>query len=335
MTDKKTFVMHSFTQIILRWLPVFVFSFLLLWASTYGWNIFKTRKVASVKPACDCSENLQKHVYVLAQDLGVRGVELGYESLLRAQDYIRQEFVRYGYVVEDQEFVAFGKPVRNIIATKKGKEKPDEIIILGAHYDSCFNPGADDNASGVAGLLETARLLAQRETKRTIRFIAFVNEEPPFFQTELMGSWVYARAAKKRGDDIRGAIVLEMLGFYSDKPFSQRYPPPLGIFYPNRANFIGLVSNFKSRHLTGSIEDSFRKNKIPAESVIFNFFSAASFSDHWAFWQEGYPAAMVTDTSFMRSNYYHSAQDTHEKLDYNMICAIVCGLKDALLTLAD
>ena len=206
---------------------------------------------------------------------------------------------------------------------------------MGAHYDSCFNPGADDNASGVAGVLETARLLAQQNTNKTIRFIAFVNEEPPFFQTELMGSLVYARAAKKRQDKIKGVIILEMLGFYSDKPFSQRYPPPLGIFYPNRGNFIGLVSNFKSRHLTASIKKSFRKNKIPAESVIFNFFSAASFSDHWAFWQEGYPAAMVTDTSFLRNKYYHTAQDTYEKLDYNMICAIVCGLKDTLLSLAD
>jgi len=206
------------------------------------------------------------------------------------------------------------------------------VVIVGAHYDSCFNPGADDNASGVAALLELARLVRGEPLGRTVKFIAFTNEEPPIFQTEQMGSHVYARAARARGEDIRAVLVLEMLGYYDDRRGSQQYPPLFGLFYPSQANFISVVSDFGSRRLCRQVSQAFKRaSAFPIESVsTFRSIPGVTWSDHWSFWQEGYPAVMVTDTAFLRNPHYHQMSDTWETLDYERMATVVLGLAGAL-----
>lgn len=278
---------------------------------------------------------LKSHVYRLAQEIGERSV-FKYEKLNEAAEYITEQFRLYGYDVEFQDYTVLNKTVKNIIAIKTGVKSPDEIIIVAAHYDSCFNPGADDNASGVAALLELASSISGKQIGRSIKFIAFVNEEPPFFKTENMGSLVYAREAKAKGENIGAVLALEMIGYYSDRPNSQRYPPIFGLFYPNKGNFICIVGNFHSRKLVKEIVSTFRRNtQFPIESVVtLAFVPGVDFSDHWSFWQQGYPAVMITDTGFYRNPHYHTNADTYEKLNYKSMAEVVKGLSAVLLELA-
>lgn len=281
-------------------------------------------------------EKLKQHVYSLAQAIGNRSF-FEYEKLEEAAGYIKKELASSGYRVGFQEFSLEDRQVKNIIATKPGKLKPQEIIIVGAHYDTCFNPGADDNASAIAGMLELASFLFPVQTNRTIKFIAFVNEEPPFFRTENMGSRVYAKEAKKNAEDIRAAIILEMIGYYSNQPHSQKHPPLLNLFYPHQGNFICLVGNLSSRRLVNKIVTSFKSHsQFPIESFVGpTFISGIDFSDHWSFWKEGYPAVMVTDTAFYRYPHYHSNLDTYEKLDYKSMAEVVRTLSKVLIELGE
>jgi Zn-dependent M28 family amino/carboxypeptidase len=279
--------------------------------------------------------NLKEHVVMLSHKIGDRNI-VAYEKLTKAADYITGQFEKYGYKVEFQTYEVDGKPVKNIIATKLGTKKPKEQIIVGAHYDTCANPGADDNASAVAGLLELARLMTDQPTGRTIKFIAFVNEEPPFFKTKNMGSMVYAQQAKARGDNIKAVIILEMIGYYSDKPNSQKYPPFFGRFYPDKGNFIAVVGNFASKPLVKKITNLFQQSSsFPIESIAtFTFIPGIDWSDHWSFWQYGYPAIMITDTGFYRNPNYHKQSDTYETLNYENIAEVVVGLQGVLTKLA-
>ncbi|MDP2939406.1 MAG: M20/M25/M40 family metallo-hydrolase [Candidatus Omnitrophota bacterium] len=298
-------------------------TFLILKTTTFGWNLF-----SNSSKGCNPKDNIilgriRKHIYMLSHKIGNRSV-FYYDNLERAANYISEQFVTYGYKVEFQEYILENKKVKNIIAVKNGIKASEEIIVVGAHYDSCFNPGADDNASGVAGVLELARFMKDKDIDRTIKFIAFANEEPPYFKTENMGSRIYAREAKIKNEAIKAVIILETIGLYTNKINSQRYPIILGIFYPNKGNFITIVGNINSRHLVNKIKTSFRKySKFPISSIALDFIPASDFSDHWSFWKEGYSAVMVTDTAFLRNFHYHRDSDTWEKLSYeNMACVI-------------
>ena len=285
------------------------------------------------------TERLQAHVRKLAGEIGERNV-FHPQALRAAADYLRAQWASQGYQVVSQSYEAHGVRSENLEVTLPGTRRPEEIIVIGAHYDSVSgSPGANDNASGVAALLELSRALAQAkpmESARTIRFVAFVNEEPPFFARGEMGSTVYARAARARGDNIRLMVSLEMLGYYSDAPDSQHYPPLLGFFYPDRANFIGFVSNFASRRPLREWVKAFRSHSdFPAESLAtFEFVPGVAWSDHLSFWREGYPALMVTDTAFYRYAHYHSHRDTPEQLNYPAMARVVMGLQAALTTVA-
>lgn len=281
------------------------------------------------------ADKLRQHVYKLAHEIGDRSVYI-YKELNDAAAYITGQFKQYGYDVEFQDYTVGDKTVKNIIATKAGKQTPEEMIIIGAHYDTCFNPGADDNASAVAGLLELSRYMFDKQTNRTIRFIAFTNEEPPFFKTEKMGSRVYAREAKARGEKIKAVLVLESIGYYSDKPHSQSYPPFFRLFYPDKGNYIAVVGNFNSRWLVNKVVSSFKRHSdFPIKStVMFSFVPGIDWSDHWSFWKEGYPAVMVTDTAIYRNPNYHGSGDTYEKLDYDRLAEVVRGLNTVLAELS-
>jgi len=305
-------------------------------ASTFGWRFWSPSYPGGASQSLT-ETNLKKHVAKLAGEIKFRDVLRNNTGRLKATvDYISAELKSYGYKVEYQEYPTSGVTVKNIIAVKRGAGAPGEIIIVGAHYDSCDNPGADDNASGVAGMLELARRLAAKPSARTIRFLAFANEEPPFFTKNDMGSFVYATEAAKKKDDIKAAIVLEMIGYYSEQRNSQKYPPLIGPFHRNKGNYIALVSNFKSRELAGQLDDSFRgASALPVETAILPaFVPGVDFSDHRSFWKYGYPAVMFTDTAFYRNKNYHEQTDLPETLNYAYMAAFVDGLEKALLDLA-
>lgn len=283
-------------------------------------------------------ENLSRHIQVLAGGLGERNL-YQQQNLEKAAIYIKEELANYGYEVKEQVYFIDNKPFRNLIATKWGSKKKDKIIIVCSHYDSVWgSPGADDNASGVAGLLELASLISKDNLNKTIKFIATTNEEPPFYLSEDMGSFRYAKEAKKNREDIEAVICLESIGFYSDKKNSQSYPLGFSLFYPDKGNFIAIVSNLSSGSLLKRIVKEFKKaSAFPIEYLAAPVFlaPAISFSDNWSFWRFGYKAVMITDTAFYRNPYYHTQADTPEKLNYHRISKVIAGLYQVLLALTN
>jgi len=279
---------------------------------------------------------LESHVRMLAEDIGERNIYHP-DALAEASTYIENIWQEQGYRVTPQTYEVEGIPCSNLEVTHAGITHPEQILLIGAHYDSVSgSPGANDNGSGVAALLEIARLLKGVETECTVRFVAFVNEESPFFFREQMGSMVYAREARKRNDDIRLMISLEMLGSYSERPRSQRYPPLFRFFYPDRANFIAFVSNLRSRRTLHRFSAAFRRHsQFPAEHIAtFSWIPGVAWSDHLAFWRQGYRALMVTDTAFYRYSHYHAATDLPDELDYISMAAVTQGVAHAVASLA-
>jgi Zn-dependent M28 family amino/carboxypeptidase len=273
-------------------------------------------------------ENLRKHVSFLAGTIGQRNT-IHYKPLQDASQYIEDSIRTQGYKVDSQEYVVDARKVRNLIAEIKGGAQAAEIVVVGAHYDTVLDcPGADDNTSGVAALLELARLLKDAHPARTLRFVAFVNEEPPYFQTMNMGSWVYARQAHDRHENIVAAVSLETIGMYSDAQGSQHYPVGFNLLYPSKGNFIGFVGNLSSRRLVREMVQSFRQTTaFPSEGTAApEWIGGVGWSDHWSFWQEGYPAVMVTDSAPFRNKNYHLPSDTPDTLDYDRTARVVQGL---------
>ncbi len=269
---------------------------------------------------------LQVHVENLASTIGGRLAATGLE---KAALYIEQELRSYGYSPIRQTYTADGQTFSNIEVEVPGVQHPDKIVVIGAHYDTAGNlPGANDNASGVAATLELARHFASAKPKRTIRSVFFVNEEPPYFQTEAMGSYVYAKRCHERKEDISAMLALETIGYYTDEPGSQAYPGGVLPGYPNRGNFLGFVADPKSALLLRTALQAFRANVVlPAEGIAGpDSVTGIGWSDHWSFWQFGYKALMVTDTAPFRYPYYHTAEDTPDKLDYPRFAEAVAGI---------
>jgi Zn-dependent M28 family amino/carboxypeptidase len=289
-----------------------------------------TREEAEIR------HHLERHVRKLAGEIGERNL-WRYEALEAAAGYIEGSLRGLGYTVGEQVFTASDRPVRNLEAGYQGNTLPEEIVVVGAHYDSVSgSPGANDNATGVAGLLEMARLLRLRPPERTVLFVAFVNEEPPFFQTGDMGSQAYARRARERSEQIVAMISVETIGYYADGEGTQRYPPGLGSFFPDRANFISFVGNTASRKLVHRSIGSFRRHtRFPSEGIAAPaWIPGIGWSDQWAFWKEGFPAIMVTDTALFRYGAYHTVEDTPEKVDYERTARVVAGLSRVVSDLA-
>ena len=266
---------------------------------------------------------LRAHVSYLARSERNRDLET-------PARYIAEALERHSRA-QLQAFESGGRTVHNIEVQPDG----EALVVVGAHYDTVpGSPGADDNASGVAALIELAALLGPE--RLPIRFVAFANEELPYFLGEEMGSWVSARRSRERGENLRAMLSLEMLGYYRDEPGSQSYPPPLGLFYPNRANFIAFVGDLGARHLVRKSIALFRRHgKFPSQGVAApSFVPGVTWSDHWSFRRHGYPAVMVTDTAFNRYPHYHLPSDTPEKLDYERLARVTLGLASVLRELA-
>ena len=287
--------------------------------------------------AHDISEAIPEMEAELRTDIEKISVNIGernsikYEKLCETVDFLTKSFETMGYNVKKQEYLINKKKYYNLEVEIKGNTKADEIVIIGAHYDSAVNtPGANDNASGMAGVLSLARTFYGKQIAKTLRFVGFVNEEPPYSFTPQMGSWVYAKRCHESGENVVAMISLETIGYYSDEKGSQNFPLAfLKLFYPDTGNFIGFVGDNSSRDLVQKVVGLFREaGKIPSEGVAtFSSIPGIGWSDHWSFWQEGYKALMVTDTAPFRYPYYHTKKDTSDKIDYKRMALVVKGLQ--------
>lgn len=303
--------------------------------------IMPGRSFVGALPAADdetrrLSASIEASVRHLSEKIGerhhhtYRSQKTGTGELEEAAEWVEQQLKSAGYPVERQDYTAGDPPEKftNLVAERKAGA---EIVVVGAHYDSIPpTPGADDNASGVAILLELARLL--QNPKRTVRFVAFTNEEPYYFQTEEMGSLVYARKCRAANEPIVAMLSLETLGYYKDEPGTQKYPFPLGLAYPNTGNFVGFVGNLPSRALTHRVIESFRRQAaFPSQGACLPaIIPGVGWSDHWSFWQVGYPAVMVTDTAPFRNPNYHQTTDKPETLDFERMARVTLGLRKVL-----
>jgi len=281
------------------------------------------RPIAST-PAIVDSAALERHVHELAVTLYPRSYTR-YENIQRAADYVLAEFIASGAETEVQKVEAEGGIYRNVIARFGPSAGP--LLVIGAHYDSCADtPGADDNASGVAGLLELARLLAARPPPQPVELVAFTLEEPPFFRSASMGSFQHASALARSGREVRLMISLEMIGYFRDTPESQQFPAKkLGFLYPDEGNFIAIVGRFGDFGATRRVKALFMgASDLPVESINAPAsVPGVDFSDHASYWHFKLPAVMVTDTAFLRNPNYHDVGDTPETLDYARMAKVV------------
>lgn len=276
---------------------------------------------------------LQHHVAELAEQIGERNVTRRPRQLSGAADYIDHVLREAGHEVQRQEYDVSSVTCCNLEVEIRGHCRADEIIIVGAHYDTVpGSPGANDNASAVAALLNLAQRFAECRLDRTLRFVAFVNEEAPYAHTPEMGSWVYARRCRERREQVTGMLCLETIGYYSECPGSQRYPRPLELIYPSTGNFIAFVGSTRYDRFVRQVIRTFRRYE-PFPSlggVLPETITDIGRSDHWSFWQENYPALMITDTAPFRYRYYHTPDDTVDKLDFEKMARVVRGLAKTL-----
>jgi Zn-dependent M28 family amino/carboxypeptidase len=284
-------------------------------------------------------DSLRGDVEKLAGEIGERNL-VRYDALTAAANYLEQGLIEAGYKVERNAFEVAtpqgSRSVYNLIAELKGKQRPEEIVIVGAHYDSREGtPGADDNASGSAAALSLARTFANAKPDRTLRFVFFTNEE--YFRENLMGSLVYAKLCRARKDNIVAMVSLETMGYFSDVVGSQEYPSPINWFYPSTGDFLGFVGNVGSGSLVRTAIRSFRTvATLPSQGVAApESIDGIGWSDQWSFRRQDYLGIMITDTAPFRNPHYHEPTDTPDTLDYGRLARVVEGLETVVGDLAE
>ncbi len=288
---------------------------------------------------------LEADVTKLAVEIGERNIVRGGfhdKDLVAAEKFLQKSLEETGYKVERQEYEIrsiAGAKVANLIAEVPGGDRKEEIVVIGAHYDSVRDcPGANDNGSGVAATLALARAFVKKKPARALRFVLFANEEPPWFQTKDMGSLVYATECKQKDENIVAMLSLETIGYYSDEKGSQKFGHllPLRWIYPETGDFIAFVADVKSGPLAQRVVGKFRETtKFPAYGCALpGVIAEIGWSDHWSFLEKGYPALMVTDTAIFRYPHYHKKEDTPDKLDFKRTARVVAGLERVIADLA-
>jgi len=277
------------------------------------------------------------HVENLSVRIGSRSF-YEYDRLKQAEDYIREALENLGCPYSLQSYEYKGKVFSNIVVTLSGQDSDNGSVIVGAHYDTVFGtPGADDNASAVAVLLEICRLLQGHKPLRTLRFVFFTLEEPPLFRSRHQGSYVYARHLKEKKEAVHAMLCLEMVGYFNNQDGGQAFPVPgMNLLYPSTPNFIGIVGNLQSRALVEKVRDSIKRGStIHVEGIAtVPYVPGVDFSDHRSFWKMGYPAVMITDTAFYRNPNYHTENDTIDTLDFVKMASLLKGLVQASVDLA-
>ncbi|UCF44646.1 MAG: M20/M25/M40 family metallo-hydrolase [Planctomycetota bacterium] len=280
---------------------------------------------------------LSRHIDALATNIAEKNI-FNHHNLTAAADYIESALTEAGHTPRRQNYSAEGKTCSNLEAQITGSTHPDEIVVIGSHYDSVYgSPGANDNCSAVAANLALAPRLKDTKPNRTLRFVFFANEEMPFFQTEQMGSRVYAKSCREKNENIVAMLSLETIGYYTDAPNTQKYPFPFSIFYPSTGNFLAFVSNTPSKDLLHAAISSFRKHcKFPSQGgAIPEFIPGTNWSDHDSFWHYNYPAIMLTDTAPYRYPYYHSPDDTIDKISFDHLTRVTSALQSVVSDLAN
>ncbi len=278
------------------------------------------------------TQRLRSHLEQIVRE---RNPYLASEGHFYVREYIREQLGHWG-TVEVYEFQVQGREHQNLILDLPAQ--PNEVhrppILIGAHYDAVVGtPGADDNASGVAGLLELARLLSDRPARFPLRLVAFDMEE-----YGLLGSQAYAQALKQQGVALRLMLSLEMIGYCDVTPGSQHYPKGLQAFYPDRGDFIALVGNLATILDLMTLSGAIKRNGIPCQWLPAGqrglLVPETRLSDHSPFWDCGYRALMVTDTSFLRNPHYHNRSDRLETLDLDFLSGVCQGLAAGLRRLS-
>ena len=309
----------------------------LLWMTSMPGRSFTGSLPAPSAEHRETAVALQRHVEHLAGTIGPRDLS-HFDALVAATTYVENALSGAGYTVQRHSYKVYSRDVFNLEAERAGTGPTDEILVIGAHYDTVHDtPGADDNASGTAELIEIARRLTRANVARTVRFVAFVNEEPPYFKQESMGSLVYARNCRRNGDLIVGMWSLETMGYYDASEGSQTYPIGLDWFLPPRGDFVAFVGNTASGSLVRRTTAVFRNfAEMPSEGIAAPaFIPGIDFSDHWSFWQAGFPGLMITDTAFNRNERYHQPTDLPNTLDYDRLSRVVVGLAEVAIELAN
>ncbi len=280
--------------------------------------------------------NLRLHVDRLAGLIGPRILSKP-KSIEATVGYIRSQWSQMGYSVDEEPFEALGDDARNLIVERKGGKRAEQTVLLGAHYDTVpMTPGADDNASAVAVLLEVSRLLCEHVASRSARYVAFACEEAPYFNLDSMGSQHHARQARKRDEQIVGMLCLEMVGYFQKEVGTQSVPPTIPRFlhrcFPKRGNFLAAVGNPSSARLTWSFRRGFKRaTRLPLFSIVLpESIFEIRLSDNSSFWDEDYPALMLTDTSFLRNPHYHLESDLPDTLDYAAMTQVTLGVAGAM-----
>ena len=278
---------------------------------------------------------LETHVRMLSETFFPRDITHP-DHLDRVAAYIRQEFTRAHGRVSEQPYTVAGRTYRNVLALFGPDTR--ERIVVGAHYDTAgIQPGADDNASGVAGLIELASLLREASLPLCVELVAFTLEEEPHLHSAPMGSAVHAASLRQQNIPVRVMFSLEMIGYFTDTPHSQRFPLPfLAAVYPSQGNFIALVGNLSQGFVVRQLKHAMRSaSSLPVYSLNApRIVPGVDFSDHRNYWQAGYHAVMVTDTAFYRNSRYHTDHDTADTLDYERMAMVVQGVYAAVVASA-
>jgi hypothetical protein len=278
---------------------------------------------------------LRADVSYLSETLGPRN-PVHYQSLTRAAQWITERWRSQGYEVRTQTFPVEGKECANLEIEIPGRRMPSEIVIVSAQYDTWpGSPGANNNAGGVAVLLKLADMLKGRQTDRTLRLVAFVTQEPPYDNTESMGSLRYARRSRERGEDIRVMMSMDAIGIYKEAPGTQKLPFPFSLLYPDRGNFLAFIADLKTRPYLVEATRGFKKgSSFPIEAgAVPRWVKGAAWSDHGSFWRFGYPGIQITDTGAFRAASHTTSEDTIEKIDFGALARITVGMYASILEL--
>lgn len=306
-------------------------------AGLAGWLTMSSMPGSNPTALAPLDEQGRALADVLRRDVTVLGGEIGErntrhpERLGHAARYLRERLGDDDLSASEESYEVDGVACSNLWVELPGATRQDEIVLVGAHYDSVEgSPGANDNGTGVAALLALARRLKDVRAERTLRLVFFVNEEPPHFLTDEMGSAVHAAGCRERGENIVAMLSLETLGYYSDEPGSQRFPVPgLGLLYPDRGDYLVLVGNLRSRKSVRSAVRTFRAVAgFPCHGAVLPaFVPGVGWSDQISFWRHGYPGMMATDTAPFRYPWYHTRHDTPEKVDYERLARVTIGIE--------
>ena len=283
--------------------------------------------------------DLRADVLHLSVEIGERNLrdDVRHAALQRAGAWIRERWESQGYAVREQAFSVKGRPVSNLEIEIPGHRLPGEIVVVSAQHDTLpGSPGANNNASGEAVLLQLSAMLRGSRPDRTIRLVSFTTEEDPWFGTDDMGSRHYARRCRERGEDVRAMLALDSIGYYRQEPGTQRLPFPFSVLYPDRGNFLAFIGNIPSRPSVVTATRGFHKGSaFPIEAGLApEWVEGVTWSDHASFWRYGYPGIQVTDTGGYRSPHHTLPSDTAEKLDYAALARLTFGMHGAVLELA-